>query len=121
MLNKSKGRPILLMSVLVAALIGLAACGSDDPSVVVQTVIVEREVAGETVVQTVIVEKEIRVAGETVVQTVIVEKEVRVAGETVVQTVIVEREVQVAQAVIVAKELMPPGTIIPYGNLMVAI
>ena len=111
------------MSVLAAALIGLTACGADDPSVVVQTVIVEREVqvAGETVVQTVIVEKEIRVAGETVVQTVIVEKEVQVAGETVVQTVIVEREVRVAQTVIVEKEIIPPGTIIPSGILRVAI
>jgi ABC-type transport system substrate-binding protein len=138
MLKMIKRRQSLLLGVLVAALIGLVACGSDESTVVVQTVIVpgdtitekvvqtvlvekEVQVPGETVVQTVVVEKQ--VAGDTVVQTVIVEKEVQVAvpGETVVQTVIVEKEVQVAQTVIVEKEIIPPGTIVPSGTLRVAI
>jgi len=113
-LNKIKSRPILLMSVLVAALIGLAACGTDDPSVVtvekivVQTVIVEKQVAGDTVVQTVIVPGD--TVTERVVETVIVEKQV--AGETVVQTVIVPGDVvtrRVVETVIVEKEVQVAG------------
>ena len=74
------------------AAIGVMACGSDDPEVVVQTVVVEREVQVEVpVVQTVEVER--LVEGETVVQTVVVEREVLVEGETVVQTVEVEKEI----------------------------
>ena len=59
-------RYIRLLAPLVAggAALAVIACGTDTETIVVQTVIVERQVAGETVVETVIVEKE--VAGETV-------------------------------------------------------
>jgi len=50
-------------------------------------VIVEKEVAGDTVVQTVVVNR--NVPGETVIQTVVVDR--AVPGKTVVQTVVVER------------------------------
>ncbi|MCH7738729.1 MAG: hypothetical protein IIC93_01110 [Chloroflexi bacterium] len=87
-------RYLRLLAPLVAggAALAVIACGSDTETIVVQTVIVEREVAGETVVETVIVEKQ--VAGETIIQTVIVEKEVTITipGVAVVQTVIVEKE-----------------------------
>jgi len=88
-----------------------AACGGEETVVtvkVVETVIVEKVVAGETVkvVETVIVEKV--VAGETVkvVETVIVEKQV--PGETVIQTVIVEKQVpgeRVVETVLVEKPI----------------
>ena len=109
-----------------------AACGGEEivEKIVVQTVIVEKQVPGEKVVEkvveTVIVEKII--AGETVkvVETVIVEKAVTriekvvetvivekiVAGETVkvVETVIVDRPVtrieKVVETVIVEKEVV---------------
>ena len=64
--------PALALLMLAGLAIATVACGSDTVETVVQTVIVEREVAGDTVIQTVIVERE--VAGDTVVQTVIVEK-----------------------------------------------
>jgi len=69
---------VIGLSTSVLAL--LVACGSSE--IVIQTVVVEKEVAGETVVETVIVEKE--VAGETVVETVVVEKEVVVTPTSVV-------------------------------------
>ena len=70
------------MAVSLVALTGIISCGGDDgPEVVteIQTVIVEREVKGDTVVETVIVEKVVK--GDTVIQTVIVEKEVK--GDTI--------------------------------------
>lgn len=78
-------RAFRLLTPLLAggALIAAIACGTDT-EIVVQTVVVEKEVAGDTVVETVIVEKE--VAGDTIVQTVEVEK---IVTEQVVQTVVV--------------------------------
>ncbi|MCH7735135.1 MAG: hypothetical protein IH961_07955, partial [Chloroflexi bacterium] len=89
-------RYIRLLAPLLAGGAALAAiaCGTDTETVtIVQTVIVEKQVAGETVVQTVLVETE-KVVTETVVETVIVETEVLIEGEKVVQTVIVERVVE---------------------------
>jgi ABC-type transport system substrate-binding protein len=90
---------IIFSMVLVLVL----ACGDSDPEIVVQTVIVTEQVAGETIVETVIVKEQVpgekvvetvivkeQVPGEKVIQTVIVEKQV--AGQTVVETVIVETE-----------------------------
>jgi ABC-type transport system substrate-binding protein len=78
-------RTFRLLAPLLAggALIATVACGTDT-EVVVQTVIVEKEVAGDTVVQTVIVTEQIQ--GDTIVQTVEVEK---IVTEQVVQTVVV--------------------------------
>jgi len=109
-------RTFRLLTPLLAggALIAAVACGTDT-EIVVQTVIVEKEVAGDTVVQTVIVTEQVKgdtvvqiiekeVAGDTVtvVQTVIVTEQVK--GDTIVQTVVVEKVVteQIVQTVIVA-------------------
>ncbi|MCH7740733.1 MAG: hypothetical protein IIC93_11385, partial [Chloroflexi bacterium] len=61
--------PILITGAMVATI----ACGSDTVETVIQTVLVERQVAGETVVETVIVTKE-----------TIVEKQVAVEVQVVV-------------------------------------
>ena len=92
-------RTFRLLAPLLAggALIAAIACGTDT-EVVVQTVIVERDVAGETVVQTVIVTEQ--VAGDTVVQTVIVTEQIQ--GETIVQTVIVAGQDTVREVVVTA-------------------
>ena len=97
--------PLLLGGTLAVAI----ACGDDAAPVekiVVQTVVVEKQVPGERVVETVIVEKQ--VAGETVVETVVVEKQVEVEKQ-VVQTVVVEKQVQVekqvVQTVVVEKQV----------------
>ena len=76
------------LAVLVAGLLLAVACAGET---VVETVIVEKEVAVEKkVVETVVVEKII--TGEKVVETVVVEKVI--AGEKVVETVVVEKEVE---------------------------
>ena len=98
-----------LLVIVAAVAVVATACAESEPEVV--TVVVEKQVPGETVVQTVVVEKEVQVAGETVIQTVVVEKEVQVEGETVIQTVVVEKEVEVAgetvvQTVVVEKEVV---------------
>ena len=92
---------------------------------VVETVVVERQVAGETVkvVETVVVERPVTRV-EKVVETVIVERQV--AGETVkvVETVVVEKPVtrveQVVQTVVVTTEKvvekMAPGEF--YGEVV---
>ena len=102
-------------AILIAPIV--AACGGEEivERIVVQTVVVEKLIAGEKVVETVIVEKvvagekvvetvivEKRVAGEKVVETVIVEK--IVAGEKVIETVVVERIVVATAAPVVAKQ-----------------
>ena len=76
---------LLMVSAMAAAMV--AACSSD-PEVVIQTVVVEKEVKGDTVVETVVVEKEVKGDDVIVEQTVVVEKEVK--GDTVIQTVVVE-------------------------------
>ena len=82
---------------------------------VVETVIVEKEVPGQTikVVETVLVEK--IVAGEkvTVVETVIVEK--NVPGAKVIETVVVEKEVPVEKQVVVTATALPPTAVPPKG------
>ena len=60
--------PVLLVAMLT--LVALAIACSGETVTVVQTVVVEKEVKGDTVVETVIVEKEVK--GDTVVQTVVV-------------------------------------------------
>jgi len=104
------------------ALLGAFACGGTE--VVVQTVVVEKEVTVvEKVVETVIVEKQ--VAGETVteVREVIVEKEV-VVEKPVVETVVVEKEVPVWQTVVVETIAtavpVPRGLSAPSGKLTIA-
>ncbi len=73
---------------------------SADPPILVQTVLIEKEV-----VVTVVVEKEVEVAGETVVQTVVVvERDVFVEKEVEV-TVVVEKVVEVEKEVEVIKEI----------------
>ena len=72
-MNPIKMRSLFMVIGLVA-LTAVIACSSDPETVVVteiQTVIVEKEVQGDTIVQTVIVEKEVK--GDTIVQTVVVE------------------------------------------------
>ena len=98
-MNLFSRRTFRLLAPLMAggALIAAVACGGDTETII-QTVIVEKEVAGDTVVQTVVVEKQ--VAGDTVVQTVIVEK--RVAGDTVVQTVVVTEKGDTVEVVVTA-------------------
>ena len=92
-------RPKLVLSLfsfIFAALMVVNCGGSSSSEPAIQTVVVEREVAGETVIQTVVVEKEVQVSGETVVQTVVVEREVEVLREVEVERVVeVEKEVQV--------------------------
>ena len=63
---------LLALSAMAAALI--AACSSSDPEVIIQTVVVEKEVKGDTVVETVIVKEkgDVIVETDTVVQTVVV-------------------------------------------------
>ena len=93
---------LLVLGAMTATLI--TACGDTQTVVerVVETVVVEKEVGvkGDTVLQTVVVEKMIK--GDTVVQTVVVEKEVKVKGDTVVQTVVSKPvEVEVVKEVAV--------------------
>jgi ABC-type transport system substrate-binding protein len=74
------------MAALISALVAVvAACGGDTVvERVVETVIVEKAVKGDTIVQTVVVEKEVK--GDDVIQTVVVEKKIPVKGDTVVVT-----------------------------------
>jgi len=91
---RMRDRGLLTLLFIAMATVLLTACSTET---VVQTVIVEKEVAGETktVVETVIVEKEVAGETKTVVQTVIVEKEVAGETKTVVETVVVEKDVVV--------------------------
>ena len=113
--RRVKPRTVLL-SVLAALLGAAIACGGDEivEKIVVQTVIVEKQVAGETVkvVETVIVEKPVTRI-EKVVQTVIVEKQV--PGEKVVETVVVEKLVieKVVTTVVVEREKVVVATPTP--------
>ncbi len=59
----------LAMAVLGFALVAAIACGTETVTVV-ETVVVEKEIKGDTVVETVVVEKEIK--GDTVIETVVV-------------------------------------------------
>jgi len=84
---------LLTVSAIAAALI--AACSSD-PETIIQTVIVEKEVKGDTVVETVIVTEK----GDTIIQ--------EVKGDTVVETVIVtEKGDTVLATVVVAATAVP--------------
>jgi ABC-type transport system substrate-binding protein len=81
---------LLLVSAIAAAM--MAACSPADPEVIIQTVVVDRAVKGNTVVETVVVEVKgdtviQEVQGDTVVETVVVEVEVK--GDRIVQTVVV--------------------------------
>jgi len=98
-------RTFRLLTPLLAggALIAAIACGGEaTETIVIQTVVVEKEVAGDTVVQTVIVTEQVK--GDTIVQTVEVEKIVteQIKGETIVQTVIVSRKGETVQVVVTA-------------------
>jgi len=85
----------MLGGLLAASVI---ACGGETETItVVETVIVEKEVAGKTVVETVVVEKAGETIVEQVVETVVVEKEVAGEKVTVVETVVVEKEVVVTE------------------------
>ena len=94
----------LLIAGGVAAL-AVAACGGETETVV-QTVIVEKQLPGQTVtervVETVIVEKQLpgEVVTERVVETVVVEKMVEGKTVTEIQTVVVERPVTVTEKVV---------------------
>ena len=106
---------VLAIGSLVAAL--AVACGGTEivTERVVETVIVEKQLPGETiterVVETVVVEREVT-RTERVVETVVVEREVE--GETVmvVETVIVEKPVtvteRVVETVVVEKQVEVP-------------
>ncbi len=112
-LNPPLGRLWLVTTVaaLAAALSVAIACGGEaEPQVVtqIQTVVVEKEVPGETVrvVETVLVDKPVT-RTERVVETVVVEKPVT-RVEKVVETVVVERQVagetvKVVETVVVEK------------------
>ena len=85
---------VLAIGGLIAAL--AVACGGGETQIEIQTVIVEKQLPGQTitekVVETVVVEKEVT-RTEKVVETVLVEKEVT-RIEKVIETVVVEREVE---------------------------
>jgi len=108
-----KRLPIVFALIVLGGLLFTAACGGET---VVETVIVEKTLPGETiiekVVETVVVEK--IVAGEKVqvVETVIVEKEVVVPGEKVVETVVVEKE---KEKIVVATPTTAPAVEAPTG------
>jgi ABC-type transport system substrate-binding protein len=84
-------RIVMLLMVSAVAAFAITACSSSDPEVLIQTVVVEKEVKvkGDTVE----VIKEVTVKGDTVIQTVVVEEEVEVKGDTI--EVIKEVEVEV--------------------------
>ena len=105
--------PMLALFALAGLAMVAVSCGGETVvERVVETVIVEKSVKGDTVVETVIVEKSVKgetvvVKGDTVVETVIVEKSVK--GDTVIETVIVEKEKIVQQVVIATAQ---PGFVL---------
>ena len=108
---------VLAIGSLVAAL--AVACGGGETQIVtervVETVIVEKQLPGETiterVVETVVVEREVT-RTERVVETVVVEREVEGKTVMVVETVVVEKPVtvteRVVETVIVTKQVEVP-------------
>ena len=119
----------MLMTVGIAVASFAIACGGTETVVVPEeTVIVEKEVEVEkfveievekVVVQTVVVEREIQVAGDTVVQTVVVEKVViREVEKEVVREVQVEIPVEVEKVVEVevVREVMVVATPTPASS-----
>ena len=106
---------VLAIGSLVAAL--AVACGGTEivTERVVETVIVEKQLPGETiterVVETVVVEREVT-RTERVVETVVVEREVEGQTVMVVETVIVEKPVtvteRVVETVVVEKQVEVP-------------
>ncbi len=103
--SKSLYGPFWLI-IAAAALSAAIACGGD-PEVIteIQTVVVEKQLPGETikVVETVVVEKPVT-RTEKVIETVVVEKQVT-RIEKVVETVIVEKEVE-GQTVMVVETVV---------------
>ena len=119
---------LLAIGGLFAAL--AVACGTADPEVVteiqtvvvdrpvtqvekvVETVVVERVIEGETVrvVETVIVEKPVT-RTETVIETVVVEKLVEGKTVQVVETVVVEKQVTVTEKVVETVVVEKPVTV----------
>ena len=110
---------VLAIGGLIAAL--AVACGGTEivTERVVETVIVEKQLPGQTVtekvVETVVVEKEVT-RTEKVIETVLVEKEVT-RTEKVIETVVVEREVEgktvmVVETVIVEKPVTRVETVV---------
>ena len=94
-LRLAKNRLLLGVAALVLGLMTFAACGGETVvERVVETVVVEKEVEGQTVtiVETVVVEKPVTRV-ETVIETVVVEKSITQV-EKVIETVVVEREVE---------------------------
>ncbi len=136
-LRKRSRALAILAIVATTALIGAAACGGETVvetvivpgeqvivpgEKVVETVVVEKQVPGQTikVVETVLVEK--IVAGEkvTVVETVVVEKQVPGEKVTVVETVIVEKSVEkIVVATPTAAAPVDAGA--PAGSVVVAV
>ena len=108
---------VLAIGSLVAAL--AVACGDGETQIVtervVETVIVEKQLPGETiterVVETVVVEREVT-RTEKVVETVVVEREVEGKTVTVIETVVVEKPVtvteRVVETVVVTKQVEVP-------------
>lgn len=108
---------VLAIGSLVAAL--AVACGEGETQIVtervVETVIVEKQLPGETiterVVETVVVEREVT-RTEKVVETVVVEREVEGKTVTVIETVVVEKPVtvteRVVETVVVTKQVEVP-------------
>ena len=108
---------VLAIGSLVAAL--AVACGEGETQIVtervVETVIVEKQLPGETiterVVETVVVEREVT-RTERVVETVVVEREVEGKTVMVVETVVVEKPVtvteRVVETVVVTKQVEVP-------------
>ena len=106
---------VLAIGGLIAAL--AVACGGGETQIEVQTVIVEKQLPGQTitekVVETVVVEREVEGKTVMVVETVIVEKPVT-RIETVIETVIVEKPVTrietVVETVVVEKSIIVVAT-----------
>ncbi len=120
--NRPKRSRFLALGVTVIGglIVALAvACGGGETKIEVQTVIVEKQLPGQTitekVVETVLVEKEVT-RTEKVIETVVVEREVEGKTVRVVETVVVERPVTrietVVETVIVEKPVTRIETVV---------
>lgn len=108
-----KFEPKILLTLLAAFILGLSACSSATPERIVETVVVEKEVQGETVtvVETVEVIKTVEVVKEVTVEII---KEVEAAPETGAYN-----EAPVLAARVQANELPPAGERLPEVPLVV--
>ncbi len=117
----------LIIGLLIgAAMTAVIACGSTETVTVVETVVVEKQVKGDTVVETVVVtekgetviqEKTVKGDTVTVVETVVVEKVVTEKGETIT---VVATATPVPVVVEVEEVITAPTTNTPTGTVVIA-